>query len=77
MGSSHFGLKVAREESNFPQIPLVKGDRSLRERALPVGDNGLVYIEMKNGEQNMQRKYWQRYFFSISVFVPIILGMFN
>ena len=40
MGSSRFWLKVADEESNeFPKIPLVKGDRSVRDRVLPDGEN--------------------------------------
>ena len=46
MGSSRFGLNVADEEGKciphkFPDpIGRVKDDRSLRNRALPVGDNG-------------------------------------
>ena len=46
MGSSRFGLNVADEESkciphkNPGPIGRVKDDRSLRRRALPVGDNG-------------------------------------
>ena len=44
MGSSRFWLKVADEDSKsfpheFPRSQMVKGDRSVRNRALPVGDN--------------------------------------
>ena len=46
MGSSRFGLNVADEESKCiphkfprPHWP-VKDDRSLRNREIPVGDNG-------------------------------------
>ena len=41
MGSSRFGLNVADKESkSIPHKSLVKDDRSVRNTALPVGDNG-------------------------------------
>ena len=44
MGSSRFWLKVAHEKSKCVphEISLVKGDRSVRKRELPVGDNDSV-----------------------------------